>query len=303
VRQSYFCFALLLAAACSSSDTTHSASSPTSPTPPHTSDTVAVSFDLRFKGVGALTSPPGGFGSAVEGALSQWYPNQSGTPLSIGTGLCSSQLYIGCYWFYITYPMPATDTGLTTYYQGGYWQNLAAVFDTTQATDTVITSLDLEPQDSTFAVAEYVASAESGYSLSMRSVALSGLGAAATQAGLQHRVITALSFLGGQVQYLSYAWQHDTTDVYDAQVQTASLTAIPAAAQAMAASGYTITALGGDSVDGFVVVGTRLHGVTTPRNFQILPRQGVPAGYAVVGYLFNESATGTGEGYTMLVEQ
>ncbi len=301
MRQSYYCIALLIAAGCGSSDVAPR-SSPTSPTPPHTSDTVAVSFDLRFKGVGVLTSPPGGIGSDVFGALGQWFTNQSGTPLQIGTGLCGAQLYIGCAWFFITYPLPATDTGLTTYYQGGYWQNLTSVFDTTRATDTVIMSLDLEPQDSTFAVAEYVASAESGYLLGLHSVPLSGLAAAATQEGLAHHVITALSFLNGQVQYLAYAWQHNTTDVYDAQVQTASLTAIPAAAQGMAANGYTITALGGDSVDGFVVVGTRVHGVTTPRNFQILPkRQAVPAGYAVVGYLFNESAPG--EGTTMLVEQ
>lgn len=297
---------LLGVAACGASDATHptSPTSPTSPNPPHTSDTVAVSFDLRFKGVGVLTSPPGGYGSAVEDGLGQWYPNQSGTPLQLGTGLCGPgiELYTGCAWFFITYPMPATDTGLTAYYQAGRWQDFASTFDTTQATDTVITSLDLESQDSVFAVAEYIASSESGYQLTMRATPLSGLAAIATQEGSAHQVITAVSFLNGQVEYLSYAWQHNTTAVYDAQVDTASLTGIPAVAQTMAANGYTITAVGGDSVDGFIVVGTRLHGVTTPRPFQILPkREGVPAGYAVVGYLFNESAPG--DGTTMLIEK
>jgi hypothetical protein len=132
-------------------------------------------------------------------------------------------------------------------------------------------------------------------------VAPANLQAAATQEAAHSRVITAVSFLGGQVMYLSYAWQHDSTTLYDAQVSMATLDSVGTAAQALAASGYTITALGGDSADGFVVVGTRVHGVTTPRTIR-LNTGGFPPpiaglkGYAVVGYVVTaDSATLIGE--------
>lgn len=136
----------------------------------------------------------------------------------------------------------------------------------------------------------------------MHTVAPSALQAAASQQGTERRVITALSFLNGQVEYFSYGWQHDTTSSgYDVQVDTAlSLTTVPTAAQALAAAGYTITAFGGDSTDGFVLVGTRAHGVTTPRKLQVVPnsRAGIP-GYATVVFTFSaETST-----FTVIAEQ
>ena len=90
-----------------------------------------------------------------------------------------------------------------------------------------------------------------------RSVPLGELQAASIEATAK-RVITAVTFDSGQVRYLSYAWDHDTSQGYDAKVIEATLRTAGAAAQSLAAAGYVVAALGGDPTDGFVLVfGTR----------------------------------------------
>jgi Mor family transcriptional regulator len=275
----------------------------TVPPPPASGDTgavdTAVAFDLRFKGVGVLSSDSGFIGSALDDRMGQGFANASGTPLSIGTGICSpNQAGFDCFWFFESFYLPPADTGLYTTYRSDFLSSLPTYLDTTAATDTVITSLDLEPADSIFALAEYSTTQTASYTLTRHLVAPAGLQAAAAQEAAHSRVITALSFLGGQVMYLSYGSRRDSTTGYDAQVSMAAVDSVPAAVQALAASGYTITALGGDSADGMVVVGTRVHGVTTPRATQINtgplppPIAGLK-GYAVVGYVLGNSGTGT----------
>lgn len=280
-----------LASGCGSSDATHAISPPvdtTKTTKPPTDTVVALAFDLRFKGVGVLSGIHQGTGSDITFAQGLGFPNQSGSPLAIGPGVCvPSQPGYGCGWFLVTYPLPPTDTGLVTWYIADYWSRIGSYFATTSPNDTVVTSLDFEPANSIFAYSAYVTSAAGGYTLNVHSVAPSGLQAAASQEGAQRRVITALSFLNGQIEYFAYAWQHDTvTAGYDTQVDTASIGSVPAAAQTLADAGYTITAFGGDSADGFVLVGTRIHGVTTPRTLTIVPdsRAGV-LGSATVAFL------------------
>lgn len=282
-----------LASACGSSNATNAVAPP---------DSVALSFDLRFKGVGVLSGNHGGIGSDIPGALGQGYPQSSGSPLTLGLGICSPNTPdVGCAWVYTTYPLAATDTGLSVFYLGDFWSNLGAFFQSASPNDTVVTSLDFERADSLFAFSALVTSVDGGYTLGVHTVAPSGLQAAATGEGAQRRVITALSFMNGQVEYFSYGWQHDmATHGYDAQIETpASIGAVPAAAQSLAAAGYTITGFGGDSTDGFILVGTRLHGVTTPRTLQVVPnsRAGV-VGYATVAFLFDPV-----NGFTVIAEK
>jgi hypothetical protein len=301
---------VMLAAACSalvsgcapSDSKSATAPSPSDTTTTMKSDTVALVFDLRFKGVGVLSGLHGGIGSAIDFPLGKGFPNYSGSPLSIGNDVCAPHVPIyGCFWAYTTYPLPANDTGLVTWYIGDYWANIGSYFQDSLPSDTVITSVDLQPSDSIFAFSEYVTSAQGGYTLGVHTVAPSMLQAAASQEGSQRRIITALSFLNGQIQYFSYAWQHDTNPAgYDAQVAAATtIDSVPTAAQALASGGYTITAFGGDSADGFVLVGTRIHGVTTLRSLMIVPnsRAGVP-GYATVAFLADPQTT-----YTVIAER
>lgn len=120
-----------------------------------------------------------------------------------------------------------------------------------------------------------------GYAPKNREVALSALQAAATQEGMAGRVITAVSYDSGLVRYVSYGWQKAASDVYDAQVSTATYSTVASESQALAGAGYIITAFGGDSANGYMIIGTRAHGVTTPHSILVQNEVGA-AGYTVV---------------------
>ena len=78
--------------------------------------------------------------------------------------------------------------------------------------------------------------------------------------------------------------------MYDAKVMPpATLDDVAIAASTLASEGYIITAVGGHPTGGFLLVGTRVQGDTTPRPLKILvsPQDDVKAqlwgqGYAVI---------------------
>jgi hypothetical protein len=126
------------------------------------------------------------------------------------------------------------------------------------------------------------------------SVALDQLPATASAEGAQGRVLTAVSFQGGLVTYLSYAWSEASAARYETQVVATTVAGAGSAASDLAALGYVITALGaGNSgANGVVLVGTRREGNTVPRAVQVQAIAGYrssPPGYAPVGYLFDLS--------------
>jgi hypothetical protein len=114
-------------------------------------------------------------------------------------------------------------------------------------------------------------------------------------------VITAISFDScGDVDFLAYAWQSDTTTIYEVKVVTATLDGVGAAATSLGADGYIITALGGNPTNGFLLVGTRVQGDSMPRPvLVVVPRTQrelnmlLRSGDAVVGYLINSAGNGS----------
>jgi hypothetical protein len=285
----------LAAAACGGAD---NAGHPVAPVPPDTGLTPpdTISFDLRFKGIGVLTDDsvlPGGGDFLCTDAVCE-SPGGfagSGTPMEIGSGLCDPGGTGGCGWQFQTYALPPGVGGLEVVYRGDFLTRLGSVLDSAVTTDTVITGLDLEPVDGVFAVSQYATTLKGGYNRAHHVVALGGLQSAATQAGAQARVITAVSFDSGQVHYVSYGWKLAPTAIYETQVATATAATISSVAQSLGGSGYFITAVGGEPTDGFVLVGTRVRGVTTPRVVQVLTVDvsvsgpfTVPSG-AIVGYI------------------
>lgn len=261
----------------------------TTPPPP-----APQTFDLRFKGVGILSSNTdlvhenilATTGSAL------WITRDSvaGTPLELGTELCSATT---CAWFFDWFALPASVVRVGAAYKASILANLPLFLDTA-STDTVITSLDLEPAVGVFAVSETATSQAGGYHLVPAVVPLNGLQAAASAEAAQHRVITAVSFDSGQVHYLSYAWDHDSSPGYDAQIAQTDIPNAGTAAMSLAASGYIVTAVGGDSTDGFVLVGTRVHGNAAARSLLVNPGPSVDlSGYAVVAYLVEPTGSVT----------
>jgi hypothetical protein len=81
---------------------------------------------------------------------------------------------------------------------------------------------------------------------------------------------------------------------------TATLDGVGAAAMNLGAQGYIITALGGDNTNGFLLVGTRVHGDTMPRPvLVVVPTTDADltplfqSGDAVVGFLINSAGNGS----------
>ena len=134
--------------------------------------------------------------------------------------------------------------------------------------------------------------------MTQHTVALSDLQAAANQEGKAGRVITAVSWDGGQITYLSYGWSQDTSTVYETQVSTAAFDSVTTVAQGLANQGYIITATGGTLANGILLIGTRVQGDTLARPILIAqpPQQDADIlskeGYATVGLLYNINASG-----------
>jgi hypothetical protein len=108
------------------------------------------------------------------------------------------------------------------------------------------------------------------------------------------RVVTAVGANSGVLTLASYAWSEDTSTIYEAQtVSGVALSQVPAEAQNLAQAGYIITALGGNSVDGYFLVGTRQQGDSIPRPISIVNTAQytsiISNGYSIVGVLQNAS--------------
>ena len=107
----------------------------------------------------------------------------------------------------------------------------------------------------------------------------------------QGRVITAVSYSSpGTICFLSYRRQNDNS-AYEASVATAP-TASEAIAAATNLAASVITGFGGNTVNGYVMVGTRVNGNATPRPLQVTQSAGsLPSqGYVQVGAVSDASS-------------
>ena len=265
--------------------------------------------DLRFQQVDASWTVNGygkvvGESSDVPGRGAVAFSGSFGTPLFMGAGDCSippTTDGLGCAWFFSE--LPASNAGLTVGYMGDSYasfpQDLVSnAWPTTNGTtpassNSVVTSLDLEPANILFGVSWLQETSNGGFDSAVHTVAPAALQAAATEEGASGRVITALSHDTGGITYVSYGWQIDQTTLYEAQAVTTTSAGAPAAAANLAAQGYIITAVGlADANGNIVLVGTRVQGDTLPRAFvaahgsaqlQSMWQQG----YAPVGVIVN----------------
>lgn len=133
---------------------------------------------------------------------------------------------------------------------------------------SVVTSIDIESATAVVEMTWIEDTQQSGFVVTADTVDPADLQAAVAQEGQSSHVITAISANNGQITFLSYLWQTDTTTVYETQVVTASAADTPAAAADLAQQGYIITALGpADTSGDLVMVGTRVAGDTMARPF------------------------------------
>jgi hypothetical protein len=98
---------------------------------------------------------------------------------------------------------------------------------------------------------------------------------------------------------LSYGWSNDSSTTYDVQIATATFETVSSVAQQLASNGYIISAMGGTSADGILLVGTRIAGDSMPRPIVVVnvpgslsPQSLDSGGYAVVGLLYELDSDG-----------
>lgn len=189
---------------------------------------------------------------------------------------------------------PLQPAGLKTPVTGivasgnGLFANEAASLMTAS---TVITAIDFEAAG--YAIAAMRTSATGGFDGELQTAAAANFAAAASQQASQGRVITAVSYSSpGTICFLSYSRQNDSS-AYEASVATAPTAGEAiAAATNLAASGSIITGFGGNTVNGYVMVGTRVNGNATPRPLQVAQSAGsLPSqGYVQVGSVSDASS-------------
>lgn len=213
-----------------------------------------------------------------------------GAPLLVGEGLCAPAPPVAnCIWNLAWNP---GVRGVQTIYHAGLLAEFGPGWVNALPPGALVTSLDLEEGASAFA-ASVVQSTQTGtFTPRLGSVALDQLPATASAEGALGRVLTAVSFQGGLVTYLSYAWSEAPDTRYEAQVVATSVSGAGSAATALAAQGYVITAFGAGNSgsNGVVMVGTRRQGDTAPRDVLVQVTNGyfsTPPGYAAVGYLID----------------
>ena len=280
--------------------------------------------DLRFQLVDAPTTV-NGWGNAGVGLSTNlvsrgamYFSPSIGSPFAVGSnGSCASPATldgVACDWFFTEAPQATgTGTSLTMAYGSDVYDDFPADLQslnwpgfsngvTAASPRSVITSADIEPEDDLFAVSWIQANTQSavapGFDLQVSTVTPANLQAAATQEGLNSRVITAICANGTQVTYFSYGWAGDTTTLYDSQIVNATPGDAPTAAANLAAAGYIITATGSAGSTGNVyLVGTRVQGDSVPRPFATSASQPtanlMQQGYALVGAIFNLQGGGT----------
>jgi len=205
------------------------------------------------------------------------YPNAIGTPLTMSADpdlICVSGIVGDCAWGYSAYGEPAGGSGISADYLSDSFTNLDPDLQALDTPNNVITSLDLEPANSVFAVSWLQTSAAGGFSVTSQSIDPTDVQTVASRLGEQSQVVTALTFNAGQVQILAYGWQGDTTTIYEAKAVAATGDNFITEATSLASAGYIITALGGDPTDGLILIGTRVHGDTMSRPIQFVTPSG-----------------------------
>lgn len=227
--------------------------------------------DLRFQQVDAVATRDGYQGSVgtdiLGGIAIGWEGYGSPFELTPLNHCSPDGNPRNCAWFFSLFSGP--PSGFSTNYQSGLLSDMQA--DLNQlGFDTVVTSLDVEPSNNAYATATMKSNVPAVFSpVTARSVLSSDFQSVASQEGAVGHVITALGFDSGTVRYISYGWQADT-NIYEVSVASATLDTMATQAAILAQQGYIITAVGGDTTNGFLLIGTRVQGDTMPRPFKVV---------------------------------
>ena len=226
---------------------------------------------------GWLETPGMGTRGGIVYGMQNSYPDAVGTELLIGnSSVCYPGVDYDCTWYYDVFKLPKGTPAFNMVYKSGAYSNFSSDVQSILAPNRVIMSLDLEPANKAYALAYVEATQGGGFDYRMDSVPPSQVSATVAADGANGRVVTTLSIdhTTGLVDLISYGWQGDTTTAYETKTilagagnvgAVAILQEVGNAAVALAGEGYFISAMGGNDIDGYVLVGMRVQGDTMPR--------------------------------------
>ena len=266
--------------------------------------------DLRFKLVGASGIFPeaaSGLGQLDVGER-QSIPNAFTTPFQIGDELCSSDGQVThCDWAYNAVYFNPGAPPIAAFLQADPLDDFDSDLAALNAPNTVTQFLDLRPGDRVYGL-ESLQIQGGQFDLIQRIVPPGSIASTAASDAAQSRVITAVSFDGqGQAHLMSYGWQGDTTTPYDTEVSIVAPQDIESTVSSLAGAGFIVTAFGGDDTNGYVLVGTKVHGDTLPRPIQVFPGPQVPGnwmGVARVSWVeYSSSGSITTQGWEIISEE
>ena len=226
--------------------------------------------DLRYLLWEQVTVPWNSGGEPITGLgftlAKESVENALGTPLEVGSSWVHEN---GCGWMAGVLFLPPSMTGMNMNYESDNTKDApyATYLESITAPNVVIDSIDLEPACNAIGVSWVQTTQTGGFDYKLESVPPSELQTTIEADGAASRIVTAVTFdhSSGDAVLISYGWQGDKATVYEAQTAIVSPANITSAAVTLAKNGYFISAFGGNDTDGYMLVGMRVQGDTSPR--------------------------------------
>lgn len=260
--------------------------------------------DMRFKHVQLSPNLEAGYVSnitaVIPGDMSlTYFTGEFGSPLGVGNQNCGTTLnFTVCAWSLVEYGAPASIQGFNSAYLADSLTNLNSDL-AALGTNAVVTSLD-EQNGPGFAYGVVAYSVEtdptvsSGFAIERATVTDATLVTTVSAMAAKGEVVTAVSVnSAGDIDLVAYGWSGDAGTAYDAQTVLTMYTGVGPQAESLAQQGYIITAVGTADANHMLLVGTKVHGDTLPRNLLYAGSQSGGTGsdgQIIVGHVFGNDA-------------
>jgi hypothetical protein len=239
--------------------------------------------------------------AVIPGNMSETtFPSAVGSTLMVGNQDCGTSANLtSCAWHLQEFAAPAGIKGFSSSYQADALMNLDSDLAAVGA-NSVLTSLD-EQNGPGFAYGVFAYSVETdptvpgGFTMQRATVTDATLATTVSAMAAKGVVVTAASVNSAAgIDLVAYSWSGDQGTTYDAQTVLTTYVNLGPQALNLAQQGYIITAVGTADANQMLLVGTKVHGDTLPRNLSYTSFQGSggtsPSGQIVVGYVFGNDA-------------
>lgn len=263
--------------------------------------------DMRFKHVQFSPNLQEGEVTGVEAVIPgdfAWtkVTGEEGSPLAVGNQSCGTiDNSTSCGWSGAEFGVPEGGiSGFNSQFGADLLTNLAGDLAGLGA-NSVVTSLD-EQNGHGLSYGIFAYSVETdptvpgGFQIERVQVTDATLASTVSNMASKGVVVTAASSSSvGEIDLVAYSWSGDGGAAYDTQTVLTTYADVGPQAEGLAQQGYIITAVGTADANQIVLVGTKVHGDTLPRNLLFNSPQfgngGTSSdGQIIVGHIFGNDA-------------